>query len=53
MTNYHSCLSEIIHSATTPVINGDNKMITRGHIGCIIWIFQIIKRHTDTADNNS
>ena len=40
------------HSATTPVINGDNKMITRGHIGCIIWIIQIIKRFTDTADNN-
>ena len=45
--------TNFIHSATTPVINGDNKMITRGYIGWIIWIIQIIKGHTDTADNNS
>ena len=35
------------------VINTDNKMITRGDIGRRIWIYQIIKRTTDSTDNNT
>ena len=35
------------------VINADNKMITRGDIGRRIWIYQIIKRTTDSTDNNT
>ena len=30
------------------VINADNKMITVHSIGCIIWIYQIIKRPRHT-----
>jgi len=42
----------IIRSYRASVINSDNKMITLAHIGRIIWIHQIIKRTTYTADNN-
>ena len=42
----------IIHSYGASVINADNKMITLAHIGRIIWIYQIIKRTTNTTENN-
>ena len=42
----------IIHSYGAIVINADNKMITLAHIGRIIWINQIIKRATNTTENN-
>ena len=42
----------IIRSFRASVINVDNKMITLAHIGRIIWINQIIKRTTNTAENN-
>ena len=34
------------------VINSDNKLITLAYIGRIIWIHQIIKSTTNTAENN-
>lgn len=42
----------IIRSYRACVINADNKMITLGHIGWIIWINQIIKRTANTTANN-
>jgi hypothetical protein len=36
-----------------PVINADNKMITGGVIGWIIWIYQIIKGTMNRTDNIS
>ena len=42
----------IIRSCRASVINADNKMITLAHIGRIIWIYQIIKRTTNTIENN-
>ena len=36
-----------------PVINADNKMITEGVIGWIIWIYQIIKGTTNRTNNIS
>lgn len=42
----------IIHSYRVGVINADNKMITLARIGRIIWIYQIIKGFTYSAENN-
>jgi hypothetical protein len=36
-----------------PVINADNKMITEGVIGWIIWTDQIIKGTTNRTNNIS
>jgi len=43
-------ISVAIHA---PVINADNKMITGGVTGWIIWIYQIIKGTTNRINNNS
>ena len=42
----------IIRSYRASVIDADNKMITLAHIGRIKWIYQIIKRTTNTTENN-
>ena len=47
--NSHSAVA-VISPVPITVINADNKMITGGMIGWIIWIYQIIKGTTNRTN---